>query len=103
MPWWQTFFMLVLWEVLEAYWTVGLGDGESLENHIVDVVVAVVGWWIVILLFPRSRKDIPWISSRNSCGNEGKCCFTLVPSKDEVANSSIGGGQTYNTYSTVHV
>ena len=77
MPWWQTFFMLVFWEVLERYLTVGLGDTESYGNQGIDILVAVIGWWVVILLFPRSRKDIPWISSRNSLGNEGNCCYEV--------------------------
>ena len=50
-------YVVSVWEVLEADWTEGLGDGESLSNHITDVIVAVVGWFITVLLsmylFPK--------------------------------------------------
>ena len=60
-------YFLGFWEVLEAE-TSGLGNGESLENHIVDIVVAVIGWWMVILWYMRD--DIPWFSARSTCHNE---------------------------------
>ena len=90
--------MLVIWEVLEKDWTVGLGDGESTINQVVDIVVAVIGWWCVILIFRKSRKDIPWISSRNANGNDGECYYhpshNVQPSNSEYHSN-------YNT--TVHV
>ena len=91
LPWWQTFIMLVVWEILERDWTVGLGDGESDINQLVDVIVAIVGWWLVILIFPRSRRDIPWISSRNSCGNEGKCCYEVSTHIQQSSQSGAAG------------
>jgi len=67
--WWMTLVVSV-WEVLEAEWTVGLGDGEDPWNHVVDVIVALVGWWIFILIW--SRDDIPWVSARRACHNNCK-------------------------------
>ena len=52
-------YVVSIWEVLEADWTEGLGDGESLSNHITYVVVAVVGWFFTVLLcmyvFPKFK------------------------------------------------
>jgi len=72
MPFVWMFLLVTVWEFHEGVWTTGLGDGESLSNHIVDVIVAIVGWTIVIMIF--SRNDIPWISSRNACNNDRKIC-----------------------------
>eukprot|EP00483_Globobulimina_turgida_P004086 UN04094 len=63
LPHWWMALTVSLWEVLEAY-TTGLGDEEILCNKILDVVVAIVGWWIIILIF--ICKYIPWISSKNA-------------------------------------
>lgn len=59
------------WEIMEAL-TFGFGESETIGNRTIDIGVAVVGWWIVILIFKQSRSDIPWISSKNSLGNNGK-------------------------------
>lgn len=57
MPCIPMLYVVSVWEVLEADWTEGLGDGESLGNHVVDVVVAIVGWFFTVLLcmyvFPK--------------------------------------------------
>ncbi len=41
-----------------------MGDEEILCNRIVDVVVAIVGWWIIVIIFICGF--IPWISSKNA-------------------------------------
>eukprot|EP01083_Nonionella_stella_P021636 59949_1 len=64
---WPCLWMLIIaigWEVIELF-VYGAGDEVPL-NAIIDVVVAIVGWWIVILIF--TRKCIPWISAR--CAHE---------------------------------
>eukprot|EP01083_Nonionella_stella_P195323 719562_1 len=71
LPFFWMFFVITVWEFLEAL-TVGFGESESLANRTVDIVVAVIGWWIIILIFKHTRKDIPWISSMNAAGNDGK-------------------------------
>ena len=57
MPFVPLLYVISVWEVLEAEWTKGLGDGESLGNHVVDVLVAIVGWFFTVLLcmylFPK--------------------------------------------------
>merc|ERR1711991_1259130 len=57
------------WEILESL-TYGFGESEILGNRVVDVVV-VVGWWLLIIMFKRTRNDIPWISSMNAAENDG--------------------------------
>eukprot|EP01083_Nonionella_stella_P154155 496360_1 len=63
LPHWWMCLVVTLWEVLESY-TTGLGDEEILCNRIVDIVVAIIGWWIIVLIF--ICKYIPWISSKNA-------------------------------------
>eukprot|EP01084_Bolivina_argentea_P096569 173621_1 len=63
LPHWWMCLVVSLWEVLE-YYTTGLGDEEILCNRIVDVAVAIVGWWIIVIIF--ICKYIPWISSKNA-------------------------------------
>ena len=63
LPHWWMCLVVTLWEVLE-YYTTGLGDEEIICNRIVDVVVAIIGWWIIILIFIINY--IPWISSKNA-------------------------------------
>ena len=41
-----------------------MGDEEIICNRVVDVVVAIIGWWIIVLIF--ICKYIPWISSKNA-------------------------------------
>lgn len=71
LPFIWMFIVLSGWEVFEAF-TVGFGETETIGNRIVDVGVGVIGWWILILIFKRTRKDIPWISSMNAAGNDGQ-------------------------------
>lgn len=63
LPHWWTCLVVTGWEILE-YFTTGLGDSEIICNRIVDIVVAIIGWWIIILIF--IAKYIPWISSKNA-------------------------------------
>ena len=63
LPHWWMCIVVTLWEVLE-YNTTGLGDSEIFCNRVVDIIVAIIGWWLVILLFIRHY--IPWISSKNA-------------------------------------
>ena len=52
--------------------TYGFGESETIGNRAIDIGVAVIGWWMIILIFKKSRTDIPWISSKNALGNNGK-------------------------------
>mmetsp|Transcript_37754 Transcript_37754/g.60491 ORF Transcript_37754/g.60491 Transcript_37754/m.60491 type:complete len:247 (-) Transcript_37754:48-788(-) len=63
LPHWWMCLVVTAWEVLE-YYTTGLGDHEIMCNRVVDIVVAIIGWWIVVLIF--ITKYIPWISSKNA-------------------------------------
>jgi L-lactate permease len=58
-----------MWEILEVS-TAGLGDAEQPANQVLDIIIAWVGWFIIILIF--TRRDIPWFSARRTCGNCGK-------------------------------
>ena len=71
LPFVWMFIILSGWEVFEAF-TVGFGETETIGNRIVDVGVGVIGWWILILIFKKTRTDIPWISSMNAAGNNGE-------------------------------
>lgn len=70
LPFIWMFIIVTAWEIME-YYTFGFGEFETLENRIVDILVAVVGWWVIIIIFKKTRKDIPWISSMNAAGNGG--------------------------------
>ena len=70
------------WEILEAY-TKGLGESEGLGNHTIDVVIAFIGYFIVILIF--SYKDIPWITAKRGV----HCCSCSKHSKIEKSISMI--------------
>ena len=65
------FIVVTAWEIMEAL-TFGFGESEVIGNRIVDIVVALIGWWIIIIIFKRTRTDIPWISSMNAAGNGGE-------------------------------
>ena len=71
LPFIWMFLIVFGWEVMEAL-TYGFGESETVGNRAIDIGVAVVGWWMTILIFKRSRTDIPWISSRNALGNNGR-------------------------------
>jgi len=71
LPFIWMFVVVTAWEIMEAL-TFGLGESEVIGNRIVDILVAVVGWWLVIIIFKKTRKDIPWISSMNAAGNGGE-------------------------------
>eukprot|EP01083_Nonionella_stella_P251903 868600_1 len=63
LPFWWTFITVTVWEGIEMY-TTGLGDEEIACNRVMDIVVAVIGWWLIVLIF--TYKFIPWISSKNA-------------------------------------
>eukprot|EP01084_Bolivina_argentea_P263048 445088_1 len=65
-PFWWMVIVVIAWEAIEIL-IYGAGD-EDLANAGVDIIVAIIGWWIVILIF--AKKCIPWISSR--CAVEQK-------------------------------
>ena len=75
MPFIPMCYVVSIWEVLEADWTEGLGDGESLSNHIWDVIVAVIGWLFTVLLgiylFPKLCPQ-----STTNCIGHGVRCFS---------------------------
>eukprot|EP01083_Nonionella_stella_P006573 19088_1 len=117
LPFLWMFLIVAGWEVMEAY-TKGFGESESLGNRAIDIGVAVIGWWIVILIFKRTRQDIPWISAMNAAGNNGaeidwikvlnkilcKCCPKIEKDDHETVaaeqmenNQTLEAGATYET------
>ena len=76
--------IVVGWEGLELI-VYGVGD-EDWANLAVDIAVAIIGWWFVIIIF--SRKCIPWISAR--CAVETK--------KSNESNRISSAHDEYDTY-----
>ena len=85
-PFWWMLLVVVGWEGLELV-VYGVGDEDWL-NLIIDIVVAIVGWWFVILIF--SRKCIPWISAK--CAVETK--------RDGESKRISAANDEYDTYGT---
>eukprot|EP01083_Nonionella_stella_P208361 756194_1 len=77
--------IVIAWELMELL-VYGVGD-EVNANAIIDVVVAIIGWWFVILIF--SRKCIPWISAR-----------CAIQTKNRAKQNKIGMEDEYETYGT---
>ena len=61
-----------------------LGNAETFLNHFIDVIVAIIGWFIIIIIW--SRSNIPWISSKKDRENILKkwlkCCFDKYDKND---------------------
>lgn len=111
LPFIWMFIVVTAWEIMEAL-TFGFGESEVIGNRIVDIVVALVGWWIIVLIFKRTRTDIPWISSMNAAGNGGEeinwpwfvnkiscgaCCKDAASSTDE---KDVSEQMEYNNNNT---
>eukprot|EP00484_Ammonia_sp_Unknown_P028579 CAMPEP_0197036614 /NCGR_PEP_ID=MMETSP1384-20130603/14077_1 /TAXON_ID=29189 /ORGANISM="Ammonia sp." /LENGTH=207 /DNA_ID=CAMNT_0042466811 /DNA_START=125 /DNA_END=748 /DNA_ORIENTATION=- len=61
-PFWAMMIVSIGWEMIEVF---VYGDGQQGNiNAMADIMIAIIGWWLVVLLF--SRKCIPWISARYS-------------------------------------
>lgn len=56
LPLWVVLIITIVWEVFEAT-TTGFGDGESFGNHVVDVLVALVGWVAVVAVVSAVTAD----------------------------------------------
>lgn len=89
-PFWWMMLIVVGWEGLEII-VYGNGD-EEMANLIVDIVVAIIGWWFVILIF--SRKCIPWISAR---------CAVETKKEKEKSRKMSSDFETYGTEMGAHV
>ena len=74
------------WEINEAF-TKGLGESEGIGNHTVDTVVAIIGYFIVILIF--SYKDIPWITGKRGVHCSSCKKYALSKSQQEKSISMI--------------
>lgn len=49
LPLWVMLLLVILWEVFEMK-VVGFGEKEDMANRAVDVLIAVVGWLVVVLV-----------------------------------------------------
>merc|ERR1719319_1558978 len=69
-PFYQMLVLSSTWEIFEAY-TKGIGETESVDNHLVDIIAVIFGYMIVIMSF--SQYDIPWITARRGV-DQCRCC-----------------------------
>jgi hypothetical protein len=67
---WTT-LIVVAWEFFEVF-VPGFGENEILANHAIDVGVAIVGWFVVVLIAKAvTGAAIPIISNRRRAVDHG--------------------------------
>ena len=57
LPFVWMFLIVFGWEIMEAL-TFGFGESETIGNRAVDIGVAVIGWWLIILIFKQFLKRV---------------------------------------------
>ena len=63
LPFWWMFIFVTIWEAMGTFAT-GLETKEVFCNRVFDILAAVIGWFIIVLMF--NHEYIPWISARNA-------------------------------------